>query len=215
VAVTFDDGYLDALTTARPMLERTIPTFFLTSDRLAVEHEFWWDTLERVLLGPGQLPASMLLPSAEGTRSIDTRTAEERRAAFWELYQVLQGQPADAREQRIGQVLAWSKAGAEPRRPQADRRRIRALVANPAFTIGTAPAYLPPGPRRRNAPTSLVQARPGGDRRPSVTAFAYPFGAWSARTARSSGRPASRSLSPAATSRCARWGILEAAEARR
>ena len=192
VAVTFDDGYLDALTTAQPILEtHGIPaTFFLTSDRLAVEHEFWWDTLERVLLGPGGLPVSLAVPSVDGARSINIRTADERRAAFWELYRVLQSQPAEARAQGIAQVLAWSKAGAAPRpgaRPMT-LDEIRTLVANPALTIGAHGAHhdrLPVQPedtqRADVAECKRVLEEVVGR---AVTAFSYPFGAWSARTAR-------------------------------
>ena len=50
VAVTFDDGYLDALTAASPILgDLGVPaTFFVNTDRLDEEHERWWDIFERV-----------------------------------------------------------------------------------------------------------------------------------------------------------------------
>ena len=53
VAVTFDDGYADNLTTARPALERRgIPaTIFVATGALRSGAEFWWDELER--LAPG------------------------------------------------------------------------------------------------------------------------------------------------------------------
>ena len=52
VAVTLDDGYLDALTTASPILDELgVPaTFFVNTDRLTEEHERWWDILERMFL---------------------------------------------------------------------------------------------------------------------------------------------------------------------
>jgi peptidoglycan/xylan/chitin deacetylase (PgdA/CDA1 family) len=48
VAVTLDDGYLDNLTTASPiLLEHEIPaTFFVTSHETS---EYWWDALARSL----------------------------------------------------------------------------------------------------------------------------------------------------------------------
>src|SRR6185295_12149507 len=51
VAVTFDDGYLDALETASPILaELGIPaTFFVCTDGLDDPGEAWWDRLERAL----------------------------------------------------------------------------------------------------------------------------------------------------------------------
>jgi peptidoglycan/xylan/chitin deacetylase (PgdA/CDA1 family) len=53
VAITFDDGYLDNVDVAAPMLvEGGMPaTFFVTGWSLAGGREFWWDELEH-LLGP-------------------------------------------------------------------------------------------------------------------------------------------------------------------
>ena len=51
VAVTFDDGYADALSTAKPLLERyEIPaTVFVVTGYLG--REFWWDELIRIFHG--------------------------------------------------------------------------------------------------------------------------------------------------------------------
>jgi peptidoglycan/xylan/chitin deacetylase (PgdA/CDA1 family) len=53
VAVTFDDGYLDNLTQAKPILDRAaVPaTIFLTTEQLGQRCEFWWDELARMVLG--------------------------------------------------------------------------------------------------------------------------------------------------------------------
>ncbi len=53
VAVTFDDGYLDMLEIASPILaEFGIPaTFFITTEGLEREMTYWWDALERFLSG--------------------------------------------------------------------------------------------------------------------------------------------------------------------
>jgi peptidoglycan/xylan/chitin deacetylase (PgdA/CDA1 family) len=47
VAVTFDDGYLDNLTTAKPILEsHDIPgTVFVCTSAVRRGKEFWWDQL--------------------------------------------------------------------------------------------------------------------------------------------------------------------------
>src|SRR4029077_6767892 len=73
VAVTLDDGYLDALTTASPILTALgVPaTFFINSDRLGHEHEKWWALLHRLPLPASELEAlnrSMWALDANGRR---------------------------------------------------------------------------------------------------------------------------------------------------
>jgi len=50
VIVTFDDGYVDTFTEAKPRLEDVeIPaTVFVTSGYVGARREFWWDAVERV-----------------------------------------------------------------------------------------------------------------------------------------------------------------------
>ena len=52
MALTFDDGYEDNLRIAGPLLQRygAPATFFLTTAGLIGPAEYWWDTLERILL---------------------------------------------------------------------------------------------------------------------------------------------------------------------
>lgn len=57
-AITFDDGYLDNLLAAKPILEQySIPaTVFVTTGYIGKGKEFWWDQLEQLFLLPGKLP---------------------------------------------------------------------------------------------------------------------------------------------------------------
>ncbi len=63
VAVTFDDGYADNFHNAKPILEKHgVPaTFFIATDNVGTRKEFWWDELERLVLGPGILPKRLKL----------------------------------------------------------------------------------------------------------------------------------------------------------
>ena len=53
VALTFDDGYSDNLTLAKPLLEQAQApaTVFITTGRLDARDEFWWDELAHLCLG--------------------------------------------------------------------------------------------------------------------------------------------------------------------
>jgi len=63
VVVTFDDGCVDNLNTAKPLLEHyEVPAMvILATGYIGREREFWWDELERLLLQPGTLPESFRL----------------------------------------------------------------------------------------------------------------------------------------------------------
>ncbi|MDX1578555.1 MAG: polysaccharide deacetylase family protein, partial [Gemmatimonadota bacterium] len=61
VVITFDDGYEDNLTQARPLLARhDVPaTVFVVSGQVGAGREFWWDELEQIVLRAGELPRDL------------------------------------------------------------------------------------------------------------------------------------------------------------
>lgn len=63
IVITFDDGYLDNLIYAKPLLEKyNIPaSFFITAGMIGGKKEFWWDQLEQIFLTPGKLPERLTL----------------------------------------------------------------------------------------------------------------------------------------------------------
>lgn len=67
IAVTFDDGYLNNLTQATPILERfAVPaTVFAIVNPISEGREFWWDELGALLLRPGQLPSELEIPDGQ------------------------------------------------------------------------------------------------------------------------------------------------------
>lgn len=70
VVVTLDDGYADNLFEAKPLLaEYEVPaTVFVASGKIGATREFWWDELDRLLLGRHALPAEVTLAVADGVR---------------------------------------------------------------------------------------------------------------------------------------------------
>jgi peptidoglycan/xylan/chitin deacetylase (PgdA/CDA1 family) len=153
VAVTFDDGYLDALAVASPILIQTeVPaTFFVNTERIGELRERWWDVLERVF-ATETLPTVLEVfsdyagfgsartgpPEGRSRISISTRTPHERASALTTLNQMAWPLDAEAREKLVGDVLAWSGIDARPRdshRLLTDRE-ICALADRPGHTIG-------------------------------------------------------------------------------
>ena len=63
IAITFDDGYLNNFTTARPLLEQYgVPaTFFITDSNLTGQQPFWWDELEQIIIHSERLPQRLSL----------------------------------------------------------------------------------------------------------------------------------------------------------
>jgi peptidoglycan/xylan/chitin deacetylase (PgdA/CDA1 family) len=63
VVITFDDGYFDNFVYAKPILERegAAATVFVTPGSLQEGREFWWDTLDKVLLKTRSLPSTLRL----------------------------------------------------------------------------------------------------------------------------------------------------------
>jgi len=57
VALTFDDGYHDNFTTAKPLLEKySVPATFFITDSYLGGQPFWWDELEFIIVHTEKLP---------------------------------------------------------------------------------------------------------------------------------------------------------------
>lgn len=210
VAVTFDDGYADNFYNAKPLLERhDVPaTFFLTAGYVDCEHEFWWDELERLLLQPGALPATLRL-SINGSvyrwelgEAANYGEDEYRRYRRWRigddepgsrhslyrsLHQLLQPLDEDERRKVLDELLSWS--GADPvSRPNywpLSSAQVSALgesieVGAHTVTHPFLPA-LPPAAQWdeiRHSKARLEEITGS-----PVTSFAYPYGDYTAETA--------------------------------
>ncbi|WP_204103825.1 MULTISPECIES: polysaccharide deacetylase family protein [Spirulina sp. CCY15215] len=73
VVITFDDGYSDNLTHAKPLLAQAdIPaTIFISTGYTEWKQEFWWDELERIFLQPNTLPQTLSLKVADRLHECD------------------------------------------------------------------------------------------------------------------------------------------------
>ncbi len=110
VAVTFDDGYLDNLTYAVPVLEELeVPaTVFVSTGGLNQTKEFWWDELEQLLIVGENFPPSLKLEDDEFHCEWNTGTYEYRKNCYLGLHHLMKNYVgADKREEWLKQLWNW------------------------------------------------------------------------------------------------------------
>ena len=136
VVVTFDDGYLDNLTVALPLLEKyEVPAtiFFTTRQFEDGTSPFWWETVERAVLLPARLPDVLELrigqtsarwelgrateytrDDREQDRGVQPWKAEDgsRLRFYHDLYEALRVLPSALRDDLLADLVSW--AGAAP-----------------------------------------------------------------------------------------------------
>jgi peptidoglycan/xylan/chitin deacetylase (PgdA/CDA1 family) len=173
VVVTFDDGYVDALTVALPILERYgIPaTVFVVSGY--VGREFWWDELDRVVSGSSN--ASKRLTGSAGSTAVMSHAAR------------LSGLP-DMERRRTLLALAQANTVSKPEQRALTVEELEYLARHELVEIGahtvTHPLLplLSQGEQRCELEDSRrtlesITGRP-------IFSFAYPHGALSHQTIR-------------------------------
>jgi len=139
IIVTFDDGYADNLTQAKPLLEKydVSATVFVSTALTGTRHEFWWDELERLLLEPRHLPSQLDISISgkrlrydfngcarlsddqwQGYRSwsvLDTGFPSTRHEAYSTLCSRLRPLPTNVRERAVDTLRHWAKVPAHGR----------------------------------------------------------------------------------------------------
>jgi peptidoglycan/xylan/chitin deacetylase (PgdA/CDA1 family) len=163
IAITFDDGYLDNYSNARPLLTQyQLPaTFFIVSGNVGLDQEFWWDELAGILLLSERLPTTLLFTFPSGDRLEADLQAEQyltpelrqqhqqwrasehapptRRAdLFYKLWQQLRPLPAPAQQACLQQLRAWAGKlpGTRPAYQTISLSQLHELHNNALFTIG-------------------------------------------------------------------------------
>jgi peptidoglycan/xylan/chitin deacetylase (PgdA/CDA1 family) len=149
VAITFDDGYQDNLTTALPLLAaHELPaTLFVIAGALG--RPFWWDELSRLVFGTAVLPEALTLQignrsltwSSVGERYITWRkqSLSPRQDLFQQLYGQLR-QDVEDRTSLVSQLQTWAASSGGPPAPPAPPTltpdELKSLAAHPLITIG-------------------------------------------------------------------------------
>jgi peptidoglycan/xylan/chitin deacetylase (PgdA/CDA1 family) len=108
VTVTFDDGYRDNLTAAKPLLDRyDVPaTVFVVSASVGSGRSFWWEELKRACFEPERLPERLELDG----RAWEPARFKSRWALFDDLWRVLRLVREPERLELLAQITAWADA---------------------------------------------------------------------------------------------------------
>ncbi|HXG64664.1 MAG TPA: polysaccharide deacetylase family protein [Blastocatellia bacterium] len=203
--ITFDDGYVDNLWNARPLLERyDLPaTVFVATGNTGQGREFWWDELERLFLQPGTLPESLRLSingSAHAWELGDATTYSPsdyalhsgwknwqadpgpRQSLYRSVYRLLYPLPEDERRKALDELRAWAgaKQDGRPAYRALSPEEVVLLAQGGLIEIG---AHTVTHSQLSQLPLTLQQAEIRESKarleeilgRP-VSSFAYPYG---------------------------------------
>ncbi|HMB74951.1 MAG TPA: polysaccharide deacetylase family protein [Kiloniellaceae bacterium] len=181
VAITFDDGYVDNLEAAKPLLERAgVPaTVFITTGQIGAAREFWWDELEQLLLHDKALPEQVEM-TLSGQRV--TWDLTDRRSAYRAIWARLQPLPLDqvtAALDALGDALGIA-AVVRPSHRIMSESEVLALSAGGSIEIGahtvTHARLTSCGAQAQYDEMAESRTKLEALLGKPVTSFAYPFG---------------------------------------
>lgn len=192
VALTFDDGYADALSAARPLLERygAPATVFVATGGARDGRPFWWDELDALIARPRELPERLELRAGGALHRFETGGACPRERLVRALHALLGDLDGTARSDALRALRSW--AGVDDPVPASDRPLdrdgLRSLAAGGLVEIGAHTVSHPRLPSLSRA----AQEREIRESRdflaellgPRPTSFAYPHGLERAATRR-------------------------------
>jgi peptidoglycan/xylan/chitin deacetylase (PgdA/CDA1 family) len=206
IVITFDDGYFDNLIHAKPLLEQydTPATVFVTPIPLADAHEFWWDTLERILLQPRPLPRILRLvtnrvshewrlgSAADYGPDDDARHRSwnygrkddptQRHVIFRSVHQLLKSLDEDERLKVLQDLAAWAclDTAVRPTHRVLSAAEVVHLAEDGLVDIGahttTHPLLSRLSPTKQRAEIKQSKAHLEEILGRPVTSFAYPHG---------------------------------------
>ncbi len=156
VVVTFDDGYEDNLTIAKPILERHgIPaTVFVASGSVGGDRAFYWDKLEDIFLSDRMLPEELNITigqeqyrwsfagETDGYHNAGwsalSPTTTRRQAAYVSLCDKLRPLPYDRQQPLINELCQWASASpsARPTHRAMTAEQLRQLVDGGLIEVG-------------------------------------------------------------------------------
>jgi len=155
VVITFDDGYVDNLESALPILRAAeVPaTIYIATGNVESNREFWWDDLERLILSRDKLPKTVQLTINERSREWDMGTDFEidphwnvlataalsaRHQTFCELHAELRPLAAVRQQEVLDQLRVLTGASQEARLSYRSLTvpELETLAHEPLITLG-------------------------------------------------------------------------------
>jgi peptidoglycan/xylan/chitin deacetylase (PgdA/CDA1 family) len=155
VVITFDDGYLDNIENALPLLrEAGLPaTIYIATGYVGTDREFWWDDLERLTLGAAKLPKVLRLRINGRIREWDVESAftndrewnvlasdrrEARQRLFGDLHAMLRPLAQPLQDDVLDQLrrLSGTPPAARPFYRCVSVSELETLAADPLITLG-------------------------------------------------------------------------------
>jgi len=190
LCITLDDGYVDALTAALPILARhdAVATVFACSGFIDERREFWWDELEGTILRSPRLPERIEFAVGDVcfARELPATTSapgsDVRQRLFTDLRDLIEPLSSTDRED-----VLYALRGQTPREPLVrddghplTAEELRRLAASGLVEIGAHTVNhvrlgaLPLDEQRKEIEGSKRRLEEILDRR--VEAFSYPHG---------------------------------------
>jgi len=204
VAITFDDGYVDNLEFAKPVLvKHNVPaTVFVSTGYTGKNCEFWWDELEVLLLTNSSLPHALKLkiggkdfewktgkPLIQGSPQwtvLDAENPTPNHFIYRELHKLLKPISYSERESLLESIAAQSGIKRQCRehyRPMTESEIMQlaegGLVSIGAHTV-THPALS--GLTKAEQQTEIMKSKLALERilGKNVDGFSYPYGSLNA-----------------------------------
>jgi peptidoglycan/xylan/chitin deacetylase (PgdA/CDA1 family) len=199
VVLTFDDGYVDNLWNAKPLLEKyDVPaTMFVTSGYVGQKHEFFADTVDRIILRQEALPDTLTL-DIKGKNHVwhlDGSPAQSsgwnmhtggyttgRHRCYRDLHTLLRPLDETHRQAVLLKLVQWAGCSNQPRPEHCvmNKDELRALSEGGLIEIGAhGVSHIVLAAHT----VALQQEEVEGSKRQledvlgrPVTSFAYPYG---------------------------------------
>ena len=200
VVVTFDDGYVDNLYEAFPLLQaKNVPaTIFVTAGQIGQKKEFWWDELERILLHSRDLPQNLEITvksqkyhwsfdqqnidASSHWNIISSEQPTARQTAYLELNHLLKGLDESTQQNILRQLQMWANVKYERRSSYSvlDEKELVQLASNEiieivAHTITHPTLSAQPPAQQKNEiehSKEILESILGRQ----IKTFSYPFG---------------------------------------